>query len=205
MGMLNSDVKHEYFRVQFSSLENTDFNKINLLFSSLKSEGKNILQEEGFKLKDMSFRFGYDLRYRGQQWDVKVILDKAHLDENNIKLNFEAEHKKLFGHIQPNGFIEITKIRLVAIGKVPKISKPKLNISNIEPKPFQTRKIWIDPKIKWFNTPVYDSFKLFRNNKVTGPAIINENTSTIFLGEGDQLKVDEIGNYLIKIKKCNKN
>ena len=113
----------------------TDFNEINSLFNKLQSDGKKILQEEGFELNDMRFRFGYDLRYRGQQWDVKVILDKDHLNEKNIKLNFEKEHEKLFGHIQPNGLIEITKIQLVAIGKVPKIAKPNLKVSDVAPLP----------------------------------------------------------------------
>ena len=205
MGMLNSDVKHEYFKVYFSSLEKTDFNEIDYLFNKLQSDGQKILQEEGFKLKDMSFCYGYDLRYRGQQWDVKVIVDKDHLNKKNIKLNFENEHKKLFGHIQPNGLIEITKLQLVAIGKVPKISKPKLKINKIQPLPYQKRNIWIDPKMKWFNTPVYDGSTLFTNNKIIGPAIVNENTSTIFLGDGDELTVDKIGNYLIKIKRKIKN
>ncbi len=201
MGMLNSDVKHEYFKVHFSPLDKTDFNEIKKLFNILKSEGEQILKEEGFQLKDMNFQFGYDLRYRGQQWDVKVMLKKDHLDQKNIQYDFENEHKKLFGHIQPNGLIEITKIQLVAIGKVPKIAKPILKTNKLKPRPQMRRKIWIDPKTKWFNTPIYDGSTLFRNNKISGPAIINEKTSTIFIGKGDQLVVDEIGNYLIKIKK----
>ena len=62
-------------------------------------------------------------------------------------------------------------------------------------------KIWIDPKVKWYYTPIYNGSKLYRNNKIHGPAVINENTSTIFIGKGDLLEVDEIGNYLIKINK----
>lgn len=201
MGMLNSDVKHEYFRVYFSSLEKVNFKEINKLFDLLKYEGIKILRDEGFSEQDMKFRFGYDLRYRGQQWDVSIILDKGYLNKKTIKLNFESEHKKLFGHIQSNGMIEITKIKLEAIGKVPKISKPTLKINKLKPEPFEKRKIWIDPKVKWYDTPIYNGSKLYRNNKIHGPAVINENTSTIFIGKGDLLEVDEIGNYLIKINK----
>ena len=128
----------------------------------------------------------------------------------NVDLRkFKKNHKKKLNQIiyyssYTNGLIEITKIQLVAIGKVPKISKPKLKTNNIEPMPYQKRKIWIDSKIKWFDTPVYDGSTLYTNNKVVGPAIVNENTSTIFLGGGDELVVDKIGNYLIKTKRNTK-
>ena len=132
-------------------------------------------------------------------------LDVEFSKTQNMRSSFEKEHKKLFGHIQPKGLIEITKIQLVAIGKVPKIAKPNLKVGEVEPLPYQERNVWIDPKIKWFKTPVYDGSTLFLNNKIIGPAIINENTSTIFLGDGDELMVDKIGNYLIKIKRKSKN
>jgi N-methylhydantoinase A len=199
LGMLNSNVQHEYFRVYFDSLVTADLKDIKSILTQLKVEGVNMLLDEGFKKNKMQFFTGYDLRYRGQQWDVTIVIDGNGLNKKIIKSKFESEHQRLFGHIQPDGIIEITKIKLISVGKVKSIPHLYFNESDILAKPKEVRKIWLDPKNKWKETPVYEGFQLKSGNNILGPALINEYTSTILLGEGDQLNIDKSGNYMITV------
>jgi N-methylhydantoinase A len=56
-----------------------------------------------------------DLRYDGQQWPVRVALD-ATFDAAAARQQFEAEHQRLFGHIQPGGKLGITALRVIGRG-----------------------------------------------------------------------------------------
>jgi N-methylhydantoinase A len=48
-------------------------------------------------------------------------------------------------------------------------------------------------------TQVYDGRALGAGQTIIGPAVIDEDTTTILLGPGDRLRVTDAANYLIEI------
>ena len=75
-----------------------------------------MLAREQFSADAVSTLRGMDLRYVGQQWDITIPVGAA-FDAAAIRRDFEAEHDRLFGHIQPGRPIEITSIRAAGIGQ----------------------------------------------------------------------------------------
>lgn len=51
----------------------------------------------------------------------------------------------------------------------------------------------------WTDTPVFDRYRLGRQDRLIGPAIVEERESTTVLGVGDTLTVDAFGNLRIEV------
>jgi len=198
LGMLHSDVRHDYLRVHFANLDRADPLWLSAIFADLEREAMATLRSEGFLDGTASCMRGLDLRYVGQQWDIAVpIADR--FDPAAIRRDFEAEHDRLFGHIQPQGIIEITKARLTGIGRLPALQTQTLAPARSEARPAEIRSIWIDEAVGHTPTPIFDGADLKPGHRVVGPALVDERTTTVLVGRGDVLTVDAAGNFSIAI------
>lgn len=198
LGMLHSDVRHDYVRVFFDKLDSVEVEKAEVVFRQLEQQARATLAREGFAAADTRIVRALDLRYVAQQWDITVLADSA-FDGAIIRREFEREHQRLFGHIQPGGSIEITKLRVQAFGHIPRLEKVDAPRATAEPEPIEQRRVWIDAATGWAETPVYDGASLHAGNVIEGPAVINEMTTTLLIGRNDRLSVDASGNYSIEI------
>src|SRR6478735_7077029 len=105
MGMLQSDVRQDYLKVFLADLDKVEAATLDAGFAELEARAADA------RLKEREF----DLRYEGQQWPVRMALDG--LDIKGVRAKFESEHRRLYGHIQPHGRIDITALRV--IGRTP--------------------------------------------------------------------------------------
>jgi N-methylhydantoinase A len=140
-----------------------------------------------------------DLRYDGQQWPVRVAIGAAGFDAGAARLAFETEHQRLFGHIQPGGRIDITALRVVGRGKLDWTPPAARAAQTSAPKPRETRKVWIDPQSGWRDVPIYDGADLRPGCRLNGPLLIEERTTTAFVGPRDVLEVDERDDFLVHV------
>jgi N-methylhydantoinase A len=187
MGMLQSDVRQDYLKVFLADLDKVEAGALDTAFAELETRAGDA------RLKEREF----DLRYDGQQWPVRVALDD--LDTTGVRAKFEAEHQRLYGHIQPHGRIDITALRV--IGRTPLDWTPPAARSpqTLPPTPRETRKVWIDAAHGWHDVPVYDGDSLRPGCKLPGPLLIEERTTTAFIGPRDLLEVDARDDFLVHI------
>lgn len=197
-GMLQSDVRLDHLKVFLATLEPAVYARMQAGFAALKEQASNRLAEAGFSSEQTRFQYGVDLKYEGQQWDVQVDLgESAELD--GLRNKFEERHQQLFGHIQPEGRITTTKLRLAAFGEVDRAPQAGAALAKRIPLPVSSRKVWIDGEAGWREAAVYEGPELRPGDELTGPAIVNEQTTTIVVGCDDRLKVDAMNNYMIEI------
>jgi N-methylhydantoinase A len=187
MGMLQSDVRQDYLKVFLADLDKVERATLDGAFAELEERAADA------RLKEREF----DLRYEGQQWPVRVALDG--LDTKGVRAKFEAEHQRLYGHIQPQGRIDITALRV--IGRTPLDWTPPAARSPqaASPVPRETRPVWIDAAHGWRDVPVYDGEALRPGCKLPGPLLIEERTTTAFIGPRDRLEVDSRDDFLVHI------
>jgi N-methylhydantoinase A len=200
LGMLHADVRHDYVRVFFDKLDSAEVEKAETVFRQLERQAKATLAREGFAATDVRILRALDLRYIAQQWDITVLADTA-FDRAAIRRDFEREHERLFGHIQPGGSIEITKLRVQAFGHIQRLEKVDAKRATGEAESIERRRVWIDAVTGWAETPVYDGASLYAGNVIVGPAVINEMTTTLLVGRNDRMLVDASGNYSIEISR----
>jgi N-methylhydantoinase A len=191
MGMLQSDVRQDYLKVFLADLDKVERATLEAAFAELETRAADA------RIKEREF----DLRYEGQQWPVRVALDglDTALDKREVRAQFEAEHQRLFGHIQPHGRIDITALRV--IGRTPLDWTPPAARSAQAslPAPRETRSVWIDSAHGWRDVPVYDGTDLRPGARLAGPLLIEERTTTAFIGPRDTLEVDARDDFLVHI------
>jgi len=204
MGMLQSDVRQDYLQVFLADLDKVAQDKegranLDAAFTQLDARARDALAKDGFGADAVVIEHEIDLRYDGQQWPVRAAIGSAGFDAKAARLAFEAEHQRLFGHIQPGGRIDITALRVVGRGKLDWTPPAARAAQSSAPKPRESRKVWIDPQSGWRDVPVYDGADLRPGCKLDGPLLIEERTMTAFVGPRDVLEVDERDDFLVHV------
>jgi N-methylhydantoinase A len=198
LGMLNANLQHDYMRVFLGRLDSVDRGAMDAVFAEMEREARRTLEREGFGADDIRLSRMLDLRYIGQQWDVTVDAD---IDFNGAlcRAAFEKAHDRLFGHTQPDGIVEITKLRLRGVGLISPLPYHEDTGRSGTAAPRETRPVWMNREAGWRDTAVFGGTDLAPGNTIRGPAIIDELTTTIMIEDGDMLRVDAGGNYLIEL------
>jgi N-methylhydantoinase A len=184
--------------MHFAELRDDSAAELEPEFLPLEAQAREALVREGFTEKLIHVERSLDLRYRGQQWDITVRIERP-LDGRAIHNNFEIEHDRLFGHRQPEGTVEITKLRVTGIGRIDPLVHVEPPTAALPARPREIRNVWISLESGWQPTAVYDGGDLQPGHAIEGPLIVNEQTTTLFIGGHDRLTIDPTGNYRIAI------
>jgi N-methylhydantoinase A len=203
LGLLVSDLKHDYAQTFITPLRGANFSAVNKIFESFTARGRTVLQGEHVADDEITVEKFLDLRYIGQSYELKIAVPDQALstaDVQSIELVFLSEHRRSYGFAAKDEPIEIVNIRLAATGR---IQRPALR--RVEPgaaDPVRARKavrqVFFADAGGVVDTPVYDRYRLQQGTMVTGPAIIEEVDSTIVILAGWAGVVDTYGNVLIE-------
>ena len=159
------------------------------------------LQAEGFGPDLVVIERAIDLHYRGQLWSSRVPLAERTFSAAETRRAFEAEYLRLYGHIQPDGVIMAASLRVAARAATGHARSPP-DGSDRPQRCWQActalRPVWHD-KHGWLDTPIHDGSALDVGDRISGPAVIEERTTTVLLGPGDELTVDASGNFMIEV------
>jgi len=209
VGMLHADIRQDFLRVFFGDLDGVAEADLATAFAPLAAQAEEALAAEGFAPGGQRLTRTLDLRYRGQQWSIKVPIaegapdtlrgDSFHIDRAAARAAFEAEHDRQFGHIQPGGDIQITGLRVTALGRLERASPPVAEGGGAQPQPVQERPVYVDAALGWRTLPVYAGADLRPGTRLVGPLLVEEATTTLFAGPGDILTVDSSDNYLLTL------
>ena len=200
LGMLNADVGQDFARVFITPLDDAAANEARKLYAEIENDARAWLHEGGFEAGAMRFEHEADLRYAGQQWDVRVA--EATASAADLRAAFEREHDRLFGHIQPDSTVELTKLRVAGIGALPPLEPARAGMSDTMPEPAATREVFaFGPRgepLGFTNTPVYRGTDLMPGHRLDGPLLVEEQTTTVVVGPQDRLEVLASGDLLIR-------
>ena len=199
MGMLQSDVRQDYLQVFLADLDKVDTAALEAGFAPLEARAREALARDGFAADAAAVERELDLRYDGQQWPIRIVVGATGFDAMVARKTFEAEHQRLFGHIQPGGRIDITALRVVGRGRLDWTPPAARASQTAPPQPRETRKVWLDARHGWQDVPIYDGADLRPGCKINGPLLIEERTTTAIVGPNDVLEVDERDDFLVHI------
>ncbi|MDP6346311.1 MAG: hydantoinase/oxoprolinase family protein, partial [Alphaproteobacteria bacterium] len=118
LGMLHSDLRQDYLEMFFADLDAAEGDDLAAGFRRLAERAGAALAAEGFEGPAARIERELDLRYRGQLWSIRVALPAGEFDASAARRAFEAEHQRQYGHIQPDGTIEITALRVTGLGLI---------------------------------------------------------------------------------------
>ncbi len=203
MGAILADVKRDYVRsrhLRFDKSEKaTDY--LAATFRELEREAETWVRTEGNLLGQPEFTATCDMRYADQAFDLQVVIsDKLRLnpDVEGISELFHLEHEKVYGFRDLESGVEITTERIRVTGKIVPIELPDVARATVI-KPTEDRKVYY--KGSFVDSPVYLRGNLGAGAFFTGPAIIEQEDSTIWIIPGWTARVDKIGNIHLSVDK----
>lgn len=199
LGMLDSDIRHDLYRVFDAVLTRDVLAGLSNEFNELKGAALEEIQTEAAGRSPV-LRLVLDLTYKGQMRSLQVDYDPATDDLASVKQRFETDHRRLYGHIKPITPIHIAALRVVATIEASALSVPTRPAQEREARADSTRRIFLDRKRGWADVPVYRGAELGAGHRLQGPLVIEEHTTTLFAGPDDVVNVDRAGNYLIELR-----
>lgn len=108
-------------------------------------------------------------------------------------------HQRIYAVKEPGQYIEFVHWRVQAIGNTPKPEMKELPFGGESPS-FAlkgSRSAYFKELGGFVDTPVYDGTKLTYGNKINGPAIIEEPTTTIVIFPGAKITVSRWVSYIM--------
>lgn len=199
MGLLMSDVRHDYIRSRIISLDRITVDELREGFAALESQAIRDLRDEGFQQQRISLERSLDLRYAGQGYELTIPCTGAFgPDTAVLRGYFDGAHRRMFGHAAPDETVEIVSFRICGIGHLPPVEFPKFSNENrsLADARRETRRAWFGGVMR--ECPVYQREKLDVGHFFDGPAIVDQLDATTVIPPGCSLRVDEFRNLIIR-------
>jgi N-methylhydantoinase A len=207
LGLLMSDVKHDYVRSKLVGLDDLDLAEINHLFHQLIERAKADLQGEGFDEEEIKIEPYLDLRYAGQGYELTVPCQMPPLTKHDLTImrgRFDTMHEQSSGHKAETEPVELVSLRLISLGLVPqaKLSPGKVTGRKVEAAKSGERKVFFGKEHGMLLTQVYSRDRLEPGHQITGPAIVEQLDTTTVIHPEQEAAVDEYRNIIIREKKA---
>jgi N-methylhydantoinase A len=196
MGLVMSDVKHDYVRSRLQRLSGTSAADLEAAFAEMVSKGRAELEAEGFADDKVQITRLLDLRYSGQGYELTLpVPDLGDLE--SIRRAFDAEHEATFGHAAPNEQVDIVSFRVQAVGLVPPVEQKRYAPTgrSLADATLPTRPVRFDGKD--YDCAVYQRERLDVGLSFEGPAVIEQFDCTTVILPGQLVKIDEFKNLIV--------
>ena len=201
LGMLMTDVRHDYVRTVYLPLLDADFPALLDIYAELGVSGRAALDEAGVDEGARSEIWWMDLRYLGQEFWLQIPVERAEIERGDLAAvlaRFNEVHDRRFGHAANNEPLELVNVRLTAVGTRPKIEFPHVGGDGADAQ-IGTRDVYLDDPDTPVTCAVYRRERLAAGVRIYGPCVIEEYASTTLLFEGDSLVPAETGELIITV------
>ncbi len=206
LGMLESDLKHDYVQTYWTHFDQVNPESLEATFRAMEEQGMATLAEEGVAEAKVEVERYLDMRYIGQHHEVTVRLPRGKIEEGKLQgvaAAFHATHERLYTYCEADKPVETINIRLTIIGRVPKtpLAKELAAAAPAAEAIKGSRQVFFAEYQSRVDTPLYDAAKLQPGHHFSGPAIIEAATTSIVVCPGDEVLVDDYGNVILEVKK----
>ena len=179
------------------SLDRLDRDRVEGHFRDLRRAATDALLAEGVPRHRIAVSSAADVRYVGQFSEVEVPVPETAMTEEAVAAlarEFHRIHESLNGYSMPDAAAEIVNLRVVGRGVASSEAMPESG--GAEGTALTGRRLaFFDDGFR--EVPVYDGHRLASGEDVVGPAIVEQETTTVVVPPEYQLTCDAFGNYLI--------
>jgi N-methylhydantoinase A len=197
LGCVMADMRHDAVQTLNQSLDELDLPRVEGLVLSLARSCQQRLDSAGVSFVDVQEQLGLDMHYVGQTHTLQVTLDKGALTREGIRAAFEAAYQEAFGRLLQGPPIRVMNLRYARIGV-----RPKFDLSMLAPQgpgstePVGEQKVYHQGR--WWDARRYQRLELPVGAEVSGPAILEQLDTTLWLEPGFVARVDRLGQLLIQ-------
>lgn len=201
-GMQFSDIVGEQSRSFVTTSDAFDADGVKAVLSEMSKSLERFSKGIRFGgVDNVQTYFSVEARYLAQVWELSMNLPRGssseHLDLEALVEAFHSTHERILGIRDLEGVVEFLnwKAKAVArIGRTPEAHSAEGRSSPLSPS--ATRPAYFDGR--HVNVEVFDGSDMIAGDVVTGPAIIQEPTTTIVVYPGQRLSLTAGSNYVVK-------
>ncbi len=190
LGVLLGDVVKDYSRTVMIKSVEAGPNWAERAFKELEREAIKDMRGEGFTPDKVKLARSAAVRYVGQSFEIDVAWGKR------VESAFHSAHRERYGYSDQKRPVEIVSLRVRATGVT---EKPRLRRANARAAravaAHTTAKVFLTERPT--RTAVYARDDLHPGERIKGPAIVTEYSSTTLVLPGWTAKVDPWLNLII--------
>ncbi len=198
-----ADVKHTYLGSYPSVLPEVDPARLNALFAELEQRGREELAAEGFAADSVYVERAIDMKYIDQVHECRVEIPVDEISVANIdqiETAFHRRHEALYTYCEPDNVAELINVEVNVFGR-----SPHVELSGAEPGGSQTpvareqRMCYFEENRQFTPTSVFDGAWLTVGDHIDGPAVVEEDTTTIVVFPGCALSLVRDDVYVMEV------
>lgn len=204
LGLLCSDVRHDYMRSELAPLDGLDASHAEACFRALEDQARAEFEQEGLGASEKIFIRSLDMRYAGQGYELRIVLDDANaaISSNSLRSiveQFHREHEMTHGHAARDAAIDVVSYRLRALAPMPKYTPEPApdDLQMARPQPAGKRRLLLAPG-RELDATVWRRSDLAPLWHGAGPCIIEQEDSTTLIPDGWTVSVDSWRNLVLE-------
>lgn len=206
-GMLMSDLRHDFVRTFVARLDALDWDGLRRTLAAMIAEGDRQLEDERIEAGRRRFEVRLDCRYVKQYHEVSYAVALEAIERGDaagIAQGFHAEHNRLYGYSleAENTPVEIINVRVQAIGVVdkPRHREEAFVSQDAGAARKGERRAYLPESRQFRAIAVFDGQRMRPGNRVAGPALIEQETTTVFVSESYDCVVDRRSSFALYLK-----
>jgi N-methylhydantoinase A len=197
-----ADVKHTYlasYAVPFPAL---DGRRLDDLFGELEQQGRHELASEGFSNPEITVERSLDMKYVDQVHECRVEIPVFEITAErlaDIEEAFHRRHEALYTYCEPDNTPELINVEVNVYGRSPRTETPERaeRATRLEGK--DERLCYFEEYAEYRPAPVFEGRRFELGDTVDGPAIVEEETTTIVVFPGSKLELARSDLYVMTI------
>ena len=198
IGLVTAPPKVEQSASRVEELGALDLDEIGAVFDGLERGVIEDLGAQNVDAGDVNITRTMYGMYNGQSFSNEVALDDWPLTPGLLQRwreRFDAMYDRLYGYSAPEIEITVTTLRVIGAGKRLEVSMPAIAGGGgpLDDSAAVRHPLHLGEE-ELAGASFYDREALRHADSLNGPAVINDEATTIFVPEGTTAEVDEYGN-----------
>jgi N-methylhydantoinase A len=203
LGFLVTPVSNDFVRTYMCRLDEVDWQRANELLEDMERRGLEQVVAGGVAPSEITVTRTADMRYARQGREINVPLPNGKLSAGSVATitqSFHSAYQELYSRHLTNVPIEIVSWKVLTSGP-----RPTVQFRNVESGRNRSesalkgrREVYFAEYKGFSDCPVYDRYRMGPGFALDGPAVVEEKESTLVVGPGGKLKIDDYLNAIVE-------
>jgi N-methylhydantoinase A len=207
-GCAVADLRYDFVTMVNRYTEELDLEEVRRTFTGHVEEGRKMLEKMAHKLERVVILAEADMSYERQTHLIRVPLDLRRLSRERIGRVFRKVYLERYGGRQRafdglESLLDRIPIRLIALRTAVIGVRPRM-MTSFKPPRVSLGEAHVGQHSvylggRFCDCPVYERTMLPLGTRLSGPAILRQDDTTIWIVPGAEAQTDERGNLLLEV------
>lgn len=200
LGAATADLRRDFVRSLRKTLDDAAAIEVGRIWQALEAEAREWLQQQGVAGTGApTLHVALDMRYVGQAYELKVVVPHplpSPLDAPFLIEAFHWEHERIYGFRDALAPVDVSTVRLAVVGRLMASAGAQRFAGSGVPAVHARRQVFL--RGAWQDTAIYQRDSLGDGDVLDGPAVIEQEDTTILVLPGWQARTDGSGNLHLR-------